>query len=131
MEIDLSKPEEPDQPRTAPDLSGTAYQVEWALRIRQRVNAEFNRVAATFRAVAAERDDEVKAEVQALVAILEDKRAEVMRREEAGYFVHDWQEITDQVRQMIFHDSRYPAIRKRQTERRMKATLPASNNNER
>lgn len=121
MEIDLSKPERSDEPRTSSDLTGTANQIEWALRIRQRVNAEFDRVAATFRAAAAESDDEVKSEVEDIVVILEDKRAAVMHREEAGYFIHDWQEITDQVRQMIFHDERYPAIRKRQTARRLES----------
>jgi hypothetical protein len=41
-----------------------------------------------------------------------------MRREEAGYFIHDWQEIGDQVRQMIFHDPRYQAIRGNKAARR-------------
>ena len=26
---------------------------------------------------------------------------------QAGHFIHDWQEINDQVRQMIFNDARY------------------------
>jgi hypothetical protein len=34
-----------------------------------------------------------------------------MSRKDAGYFIHDWQDIYDQVRQMIFHDPRYQAIR--------------------
>ena len=34
-----------------------------------------------------------------------------MAREQAGYFIHDWQEISDQVRQMIFQDPRYQAIK--------------------
>jgi hypothetical protein len=34
-----------------------------------------------------------------------------MRNEEAGYFIHGWQEIGDQVRQLIFRDSRYQAIK--------------------
>ena len=46
-----------------------------------------------------------------VIAILEEKRAEVMSREQAGYFIHDWQEISDQVRQMILHDDRYQAIK--------------------
>ena len=36
-----------------------------------------------------------------------------MRSERAGYFIHDWQEIGDQVRQMIFADPRYQAIKGR------------------
>lgn len=43
-----------------------------------------------------------------------------MRRGEAGYFIHDWQEITDQVRRMIFRDVRYTAIRERQQTRRVR-----------
>ena len=99
-------------------LIGTANQIEWAERIRGRVNDEFDRVAATFYAVAARQDTEAKADTQAIIAILEDKRTETMGQDRAGYFIHDWQEITDQVRQMIFHDARYAAIRQRQDARR-------------
>ena len=92
-------------------MSGTASQVEWADRIRRQVYAEFDRVAASFRSIAGKQGDDKRADTEAVIAILEDKRAEVMRREQAGYFIHDWQEITDQVRQMIFHDARYQAIK--------------------
>jgi len=104
----------------ASPLSGTANQIEWAERIRGRVNVEFDRVAATFSAVAAKQDAEAKADTLAIIAILEDKRTEVMRRDQAGYFIHDWQEITDQVRRMIFRDMRYTAIRERQQTRRVR-----------
>jgi hypothetical protein len=93
-------------------LSGTASQVVWAERIKVQVNADFDRVAASFRAVASKQGDK-RADTDAIIAILEEKRTQVMSRQEAGYFIHDWQEITDQVRQMIFHDSRYQAIRDR------------------
>ena len=46
-----------------------------------------------------------------MISILEDKRAEVMATRRAGYFIKVWQEITDQVRQMIFHDARYQTIK--------------------
>ena len=92
-------------------MSGTANQVEWAERIKGLVNEEFDRVARSFRSVAGKQTDAARAETEAIIAILEEKRAEVMSREEAGYFIHDWQEISDQVRQMIFHDVRYQAIK--------------------
>jgi hypothetical protein len=41
---------------------------------------------------------------------LEKKRAEVMARDEAGYFIREWQELRDQVRQMIRQDARFRAI---------------------
>jgi len=34
-----------------------------------------------------------------------------MAHEEAGYFIHDWQEMRDQVRQLIMNDDRYKAIK--------------------
>ena len=93
-------------------MSGTANQVEWAGRIKHLVNDEFDRVARSFRSVASRQSDPARADIGAIIAILEEKRAEVMSREQAGYFIHDWQEIGDQVRQMIFHDVRYQAIRR-------------------
>ncbi len=91
-------------------LTGTPSQVEWAERIQRRVNGEFDRVAASFRAIADKQSDEKRADTEAIISILEDKRAEVMSNEDAGYFIHDWQDIYDQVRQMIFHDPRYQAL---------------------
>ena len=82
-------------------LRGTVNQVEWAGRIKRQVNDEFDRVARSFRSVADKQSDAARADTEAIIAILEEKRAEVMRRGEAGYFIHDWQEIGDQVRQMI------------------------------
>ena len=99
-------------------MSGTANQVEWAQRIKCRVNDEFDRVAAAFRSIADRQKDHQRTNIEAIIAILEDKRAEVMRSEQAGYFIHDWQEIGDQVRQMIFRDARYQAIKSNRPVRR-------------
>jgi hypothetical protein len=93
-------------------LRGTPSQVEWAERIRVQVSAEFDRVAASFRSVAVNQGAGKRAGTEAVLAILDDKRREVLAREEAGYFIHDWQDISDQVRRMIFNDVRYKAIRK-------------------
>ncbi len=99
-------------------MTGTPSQVEWAQRIQRRVNAEFDRVAASFRAIAGKQGDEKRADTEAIIAILEDKRVEVMSRNDAGYFIHDWQDIYDQVRQMIFNDPRYQAIKSKKVARR-------------
>jgi hypothetical protein len=98
-------------------LSGTAAQVEWAELIRIRVGAEFDRVVASFRAIAERHSGEKRADTDAIIAIVEDKRHEVLERQQAGYFIHDWQDVGDQVRQMIFHDSRYQAIRSKRPAR--------------
>ena len=106
-------------PLCVPVSMSTAGQVEWAERIKREVNAEFDRVAASFRSVSGKQGDDKRADTEAIIAILEDKRAEVMSRKDAGYFIHDWQEIGDQVRQLIFHDPRYQAIKVNRLARRL------------
>lgn len=98
-------------------LTGTGAQVEWAVRIRRLVNADFDRVATAFRSAAERQSHLRRADTYAILAILEDKRSEVMSIERAGYFIKDWQELGDQVRKLIFADPRYEAIKSRRSER--------------
>lgn len=92
-----------------PLLTGTESQVEWAERIRVSVKDEFDRVEKSFRAIAAGQHGTKRARTESILTILEDKRQAAMSRTEAGYFIRDWQEISDQVRQMVAGDPRYPA----------------------
>lgn len=92
-------------------MTGTASQIEWAELIKPRVNAEFDRVARAFRTVASNQNEADRADTWAILAILEEKRVEVMAKDQAGYFIRDWQELSDQVRRMIDQDSRYKTIR--------------------
>jgi hypothetical protein len=96
-------------------MTGTVAQIEWAGRIKLQVNDEFNRVAACFQSIADKQSDNKRADTEAIIAILEEKRAEEMAREHAGCFIRDWYEIGDQVRQMIGRDSRYLIIKARKT----------------
>jgi hypothetical protein len=89
-------------------MTGTPSQIEWAELIKPRVSAEFDRVAKALKGAANTPD------TRAVIAILEEKRAEVMAKDHAGYFIRDWQELRDQVRRMIGQDSRYQAIKARQ-----------------
>jgi hypothetical protein len=102
-------------------MRGTVDQVEWAERIKRQVDAEFDRVAASFRSIAAKQRDDRRADTETVLEILEDKRAEVMSKDQAGYFIRDWQEIRDQVRQMIFDDVRYQPIKAKMAARRREA----------
>jgi len=92
-------------------MTGTANQVDWAEQIKVRVSAEFDRVARALASAANRQTKQDRMDTLAVIAILEDKRAEVMRNAQAGYFIHDWQELRDQVRQMIVQDSRYKTIK--------------------
>ena len=96
---------------SAKALTGTVNQIEWAKQIKTQVNAEFDRVKRVLEAVAAKQSGQDRMDTQAVIAILEDKRVEVMAHQEAGYFIHDWQELRDQVRQLIMNDERYKAIK--------------------
>jgi hypothetical protein len=92
-------------------MIGTASQIEWAGQIRPRVDAEFDRVRNAFGSTASRQGQPDREDTLAIIAILEEKRVEVMANDKAGYFIRDWQELTDQVRRMIAADSRYQAIR--------------------
>lgn len=92
-------------------LTGTVNQIEWAKQIRTQVNAEFDRVITALEAAAAKQAGQDRIDTQAIITIVEEKRTEVMEHQEAGYFIHDWQELRDQVRQMIMTDDRYKAIK--------------------
>jgi hypothetical protein len=90
---------------------GTENQVAWAEQIRVRVNVEFDRVAEAFASVAARQTGQNQLDSVAVISILEEKRAEVMSKDSAGYFIQTWQDLSDQVRQLIEEDSRYQAIK--------------------
>ena len=98
-------------------MIGTVNQIAWAEQIKARVNAEFDRVREALQSVATKQSPQDGTHLQAIILILEDKRAEVMGNEQAGYFIHDWQELRDQVRQLILGDPRYKAIKANQTAR--------------
>jgi hypothetical protein len=93
-------------------MNGTPSQIEWAELIKPRVGAEFDRVAKALTD-ASGKNPQVRADTDAVIAILEEKRAEVMANDHAGYFIRDWQELSGKVRQMIGEDSRFQAIRAR------------------
>jgi hypothetical protein len=97
-------------------LTGTVNQIEWAKQIRTQVNAEFDRVVTALEAAAAKQSGQDRVDTQAIIAIVEEKRTEVMEHQDAGYFIHDWQELRDQVRQMIMKDDRYKAIKTRKVQ---------------
>jgi hypothetical protein len=99
-------------------LTGTVNQIDWAEQIKERVSKDFDRVANAMKSVAAKQVERDQSDTQALIAILEEKRAEVMAKDQAGYFIHDWQEPGDQVRQMIVKDVRCGAIKTNQAARK-------------
>ncbi len=101
----------------APAMTGTPSQVEWALRIKALVGEEFERVAQCFRSVALKQTGLKRIQTEEILNILDEKRAEVMSRTQAGYFIHDWNEVSDQVRNMIGKDSRFISIKTSRLER--------------
>jgi len=95
---------------TEMQLIGSQNQVAWAEQIRAAVNAEFDRVASALGARGGTQAERQRSDTLAIIGILEEKRAEVMAKKDAGYFIREWQELRDQVRLMIINDPRYKAI---------------------
>jgi hypothetical protein len=96
-------------------MKGTPNQIEWAEQIRPRVAAEFDRVAKALEGAANSQIDRNRMNTGSVIQILEDKRAEVMAKDQAGYFIVEWQELGDQVRRLIIQDPRYQAIKAHST----------------
>jgi hypothetical protein len=99
-------------------LVGTPNQIEWAEQIKDRVQKEFDRVGMILKSVAAKQVGWDQTDTLKLVAILEEKRRDVMANDRAGYFIHDWQELSDQVREMVVQDPRFGKIMARQAARK-------------
>jgi hypothetical protein len=91
-------------------LVGTPNQIEWAEQIKDRVHKEFDRVGMLLKSAAAKQVGWYQTDTLKLVEILEEKRHDVMANDRAGYFIHDWQELSNQVREMIVKDPRYGNI---------------------
>jgi hypothetical protein len=89
----------------------TVNQIAWAVQIKAQVDAEFDRVRKVLESVATKHSPNDGTDLQAIIQILEDKRAEVTGNEQAGYFIQDWQELRDQVRQLLIGDPRFKAIK--------------------
>ena len=94
-------------------MTGSVDQIEWAERIRVQVNGEFDRVSKALQAAALKQSDQDRLNTYEIMLILEEKRRETLSNERAGYFIHDWQELRDQVRKLIMNDARYKAIKER------------------
>ena len=92
-------------------MTGTANQLEWAEQIKVDVNADFDRVSKALASAAGKQSEPDRTDTLAVIAILEEKRAEVMRNDQASYFIRDWQELRDQVRRLITEDAHYKAFR--------------------
>jgi hypothetical protein len=95
----------------AEKLAGTESQIEWAEGIRSRVDEEFDRVASALQGAAEKQQGQDRLDTLSIIGILEEKRKEVLAINQAGYFIRVWQDLKDQVRQLIHQDPRYRAIR--------------------
>ena len=92
-------------------MTGTPNQIEWAEQIKPRVGAEFERVERALTAVSLKQLEPNRIGALSAIAILNEKRAEVMANNTAGYFIKEWQELDGKVRRMITQDPRYTVLK--------------------
>ena len=95
--------------------------MEWAEQIRPRVAQEFDRVSKVFHAQMKIQAGQQQSETRTILAVLEEKRAETLSNRMAGYYIREWQELSDQVRQLIAKDPRYQAVKDQRATRRRTA----------
>lgn len=98
-------------------MTGTPNQIAWAVQIKAQVDAEFDRVRKILEHAMTKESPRDATDIESIIRILEDKRTEVMGNEQAGYFIHDWQELGNRVSRMIVGDPRYQAIKASQMAR--------------
>ena len=91
-------------------MTGTPNQIEWAEQIKVSVAAEFDRVAGALNSVALRQTGEALLDTKTALELLEESRRAVLAREEAGYFIRDWQDLSGQVRELIALDPRHKAM---------------------
>ena len=92
-------------------MTGTPNQIEWAEQIKVSVAVEFDRVARALHTVALRQTGHDLLDTNTAIEILEEIRGAVMARDEAGYFIREWRELSGQVREMIALDPRHKAMR--------------------
>jgi hypothetical protein len=103
----------------AAPMTGTPNQVELAKEIKPKVKEEFDRVAKALGEVAAKQSEEAQAYTRELIALLQEKQAEVMAKEEAAYFIREWQEMDAKVRGLLAADERYQTIQAERKKRKL------------
>jgi hypothetical protein len=78
-------------------MTGTPNQISWAELIKVQIGHEFDRVS---NALAPHNRPNI-------LALLEEKRNEVLANDRAGYFIKEWGELNGQVTRLIRADPRY------------------------
>ena len=99
-------------------MIGNVDQVRKAEQIKERINAEFDRLAQALQSSAAKQTGAERVDVETVIVILEEKRSEVMAKGQADYFLNNWRELSARVRELIVQDSRYRDINTRKALRR-------------
>ncbi len=100
-------------------MTGTPNQIEWAEQIKESVAAEFDRVASALNGVALRQTGAALLDTQTAIEILEESRRAVLARDEAGFFIRDWQDLSGQVRELIARDPRHKAMQAARKQREM------------
>ncbi|MEP6537278.1 MAG: hypothetical protein ABJF23_18230, partial [Bryobacteraceae bacterium] len=88
-------------------MTGTPNQIDLGQRIKASVALEFNRVANALQNVALRQSGQKLLDNVTAIQILEELRTTVMARQEAGYFIREWQDLSGQIREMIARDPRH------------------------
>lgn len=84
-----------------------ANEAAWAQQIKARVCADFDRVVNALKSAAETLTGDRQIDALMVISILEEIRAEVMAKDQPGYFIVEWQDASDQVRRIVANDRSY------------------------
>jgi hypothetical protein len=99
-------------------MIGKVNQVKQAEQVKARINTEFDRIARALVSAAAKQAGQDRTDTETVLVILEDKRIEVMEKDQASYFLNNWRELSEEVREKIVQDSRYQDLNTQRARRR-------------
>jgi hypothetical protein len=106
-------------------LRGAADQISWAREIRARVSAEFDRVRSSIEAGSNKFRALDRTETATLLTLIEEHRAAVFSRDQADYFIAEWQNPADRLQRVFNGDERWRAISDARAARRPKSEAAA------
>jgi len=109
-------------------LTGSEAQIEWAERIRVQAAAEFDRFERAFLEVSRRQSPVDRQDTEAIILIVRSYRDQVMKNPSAGYFIRDWQDIGQQIRNMLAANEDCRTIKLLREQRSVAEAAHRSNN---
>ncbi len=109
-----------DGRRSMPALNGSATEIANATRIRDDIDAEFDRVRASIEAESNKNRPLDRSETICLLALIEEHRAAVLSNVDAAYFVNHSHDV-GRAERLLHEDKRWKVVQEARSARRARS----------